>query len=99
MRNTFRGIDNATTRAIAELEKQGVTDFEVYRPYVTGLIQKEAYAEGDAEKGILSMGQSCVFADRIEPVEAIMDRLIDDAAAAAARMSAISLGAAAAAAE
>lgn len=99
MRNTFRGIENETTRAIAELEKQGVTDFEAYRPYVTGKIQKEAYAEGDAEKGILSMGQACVFADRIEPVEAIMDRLVDEASEAAAHMSAISVGAAAAAAE
>ncbi|MEQ8587480.1 MAG: nitronate monooxygenase [Thalassobaculaceae bacterium] len=99
MRNTFRGIENATTRAIAELEKQGVTDFEAYRPYVTGLAQKEAYTVGDPEKGILSMGQACVFADRIEPVEAIMDRLVDEAAAAAGRMGAISVGGAAAAAE
>jgi len=91
MRNTFRGIDNETTRAIAALEAQGVTDFEPYRPYVMGTAQKEAYTEGDAEKGILSMGQACVFADRVEPVEAIMDRLVDEAAAAAGRLGAISV--------
>jgi nitronate monooxygenase len=99
MRNTFRGIDNATTRAIAELEKQGVTDFEAYRPYVTGKAQKEAYTIGDPEKGILSMGQACVFADKVEPLEAIMDRLIDEAAAASARMGTISVGGEAVAAE
>jgi NADH:quinone reductase (non-electrogenic) len=91
MRNTFRGIDNATTRAIAELERQGVTAFDAYRPYVTGGLQKEAYTVGDPEKGILSMGQACVFADRIEPVEAIMDRLIDEAVAAGGRLGALAV--------
>lgn len=98
MRNTFRGIDNETTRAIAALEAQGVTDFDAYRPYVMGTIQKEAYAEGDPEKGILSMGQACVFADRIEPMEAIMDRLIDEATMAAGRLGGL-IGAGARAAE
>lgn len=97
MRNTFRGIDNATTRAIADLERRGVTDFEAYRPYVTGGLQKEAYEAGDPEKGILSMGQACVFADRVEPVEAIMDRLIDEAVAASARLGAVAVPGAAAA--
>ncbi len=91
MRNTFRGIDNETTRAIADLERQGVTDFEAYRPFVTGIVQKEAYAEGNPEKGILSMGQACVFADQIEPVEVIMDRLVDEAAAAAGRLGGLSM--------
>ncbi|MEQ8397963.1 nitronate monooxygenase [Thalassobaculum sp.] len=86
LRNTFRGIDNATTRAIADLEKQGVTAFDAYRPYVMGTLQKEAYTVGDPEKGILSMGQACVFADKIEPVEAIMDRLVDEAVAASGRL-------------
>ncbi|MCR9176866.1 MAG: nitronate monooxygenase [Alphaproteobacteria bacterium] len=93
MRNTFRGIDNETTRAIAKLEASGVTDFEVYRPYVMGTAQKEAYTEGDPEKGILSMGQACVFADRIEPVDAIMDRLVDEAAAATGRLGALAASA------
>lgn len=91
MRNTFRGIDNETTRAIAELEKQGVTEFEAYRPYVMGTLQKEAYTIGDPEKGILSMGQACVFADAVEPVEAIMDRLVDEASEAAGHLGAITV--------
>ena len=32
------------------------------------------------------MCQACVFADRIEPVEAIMDRLVDEAVAASGRL-------------
>lgn len=98
MRNTFRGINNETTQAIAELEKQGVTDFEAYRPYVMGTLQKEAYTVGDPEKGILSMGQSCVFADTIEPVEVIMDRLIDEASEAAGHLGTITVPSAGAAA-
>ena len=35
------------------------------------------------------MCQACVFADRIEPAEAIMDRLIDEAASAAGRLGAL----------
>jgi NADH:quinone reductase (non-electrogenic) len=90
MRNTYRGMDNATTRAVAELESAGVTDFEQYRPYVMGSLQRDAYETGDPEKGILSMGQACVFADRIEPVEAIIDRLIDEAVEGVERLHALS---------
>lgn len=86
LRNTYRGLDNTTARAVAELERAGITDFERYRPYVSGSLQREAYESGDAERGILSMGQACAFADRIEPVEAIVDRLIDEAVSSLERV-------------
>jgi nitronate monooxygenase len=82
LRNTYRALDNETARAVAALEAEGVTDYERYRPYVTGLLQKEAYAGGDWNKGILSVGQSAAFAGAVEPVEAIIDRLMAEAAAA-----------------
>ena len=59
-----------------------MSDFEQFRPYVNGALTRQAYLTGDASKGMLDFGHAAVFADRIEPVETIFDRLIDDAAAA-----------------
>ncbi len=42
---------------------------------------------------MLDYGPAAVFADRIEPVEAIFDRMIDDAVAATTRINALHLGA------
>ena len=58
-----------------------------------GDLAKEAYRSGDSSKGMLDYGPAAVFADRIEPVEAIFDRMIDDAVAATTRINALHLGA------
>lgn len=78
MRNTYRVMDNQTARTVAELEASGANDYESYREHVRGTLQREAYEEGDPEKGLLSMGQSAVFADRIEPLGDIIDRMVDE---------------------
>ena len=46
----------------------------------------DTYRTCDPSNGMLDLGPSVVFADHIEPVEAIFDRLIDDALEALARM-------------
>lgn len=86
LRKTYRVLDNATARKVAELEAAGETDFEVYRPLVQGSFQVEAYESGDPDKGLLSMGQSAVFADRIAPVADIYAEIINDADKAVARL-------------
>ena len=58
MRNTYRVMDNQTARTVAELEASGANDYESYREHVRGTLQREAYEEGDPDKGLLSMGQS-----------------------------------------
>ena len=88
LRNTYRALDNETAQAVAGLEAEGVTDYERYRPYVAGLLQKEAYASGDWNKGLLSLGQAAAFATALEPVEAIVDRLIGEAQTAQASLNA-----------
>lgn len=85
-RNTYRVLDNRDARAVADLEAKGVNDYDVYREMVSGQRQKEAYATGDWERGLLSMGQSIAFADKVEPVAAIFARLIAEARTAAARL-------------
>ncbi len=84
-----RVIDNPDSARVAELERDGVDDFEAYRPLVQGTLQREAYETGDWRRGTMSVGQACSFADAIEPVEAIVDRIIADAVRARDRVAAL----------
>jgi nitronate monooxygenase len=86
IRDHHRVYHNESARAVAELDNQNITDFEQYRPHVTGDLAREAYRSGDPRKGMLDFGPAVVFATHIEPVEQIFDRLIDDAAAALNRV-------------
>lgn len=81
-RNTYRCLDNAAARAVAELEAAGERDFARYLPHVRGTNAKAAYTTGDWEQGILSMGQSAAFADAIKPVAEIFAEILRDATAA-----------------
>jgi len=77
-----RVLDNPTARAVAGLEAAGVSEFEPYRNLVAGELVRHAYHEGDWEHGLIDLGPASVFARCIEPVEAIIDGLIDGAVAA-----------------
>jgi NADH:quinone reductase (non-electrogenic) len=90
IRDHHRVYHNDSARAVLELDDRKETDFEHYRPHVMGALAREAYRTGDPSKGMLDFGPAVVFADRIEPVEAIFDRLIDDAASALARVQRLS---------
>jgi NADH:quinone reductase (non-electrogenic) len=86
LRDHHRVYNNESACAVLELDDRRETDFEQYRPHVVGTLTREAYLKGDPAKGMLDFGHSAVFADRIESVERIFDRLIDDAASALARL-------------
>ncbi len=85
-RNTYRAYDNDDARSVAELEEKGETDYEAYRPFVAGVHQKTAYETGDWTKGVLSLGQSAVFANDVKPVADIYDDLMKQARLAADRV-------------
>lgn len=70
----------------------GITDFEAYRPLVQGVNQRRAYETGDWNVGTMSLGQSCAFADRVEPVEAIFDRILVEAVVARDRIARLGQG-------
>lgn len=89
LRNTYRVLDNEAARAVEALELQGKRDFEDYRALVGGGAQKTAYDTGDWNQGVLSMGQSAVFADQVMPVAAIVDQIMDEAGAALARLDSV----------
>ncbi|MBM3486660.1 MAG: nitronate monooxygenase [Alphaproteobacteria bacterium] len=84
-----RVLDNRTAREVGALEADGITDFERYRPLVRGPYQREAYETGDWERGTLSLGQSCVFADRIAPVAEILEEIMAEAVAVRDRIAAL----------
>ena len=86
-RDNHRVLANETTREVLELEAQGITDFAAYRDLVSGAVTRAGYKSGDLTRGSYDWGHSAVFADAIEPVEAIFDRLIDDAASAVERIT------------
>jgi nitronate monooxygenase len=91
-RDNYRALDNETARAVAALEAEGVKDFERYRPLVQGANTRLAYETGDPDVGLMSVGQSCTFADAIEPAAAIVARIVAEAATAQARLDRLRAG-------
>ena len=91
IRDHHRVYNNESARAVLELDDRKVTDFEQYRPHVMGTLTREAYRTGDPSKGMLDFGPAVVFADRVEPVETIFDRLLDDAAVAMTRLERVTV--------
>ena len=85
--DSSRVLSNDSSAKVLELEAEGITDYEAYRPHVQGTLQKEAYEDGDWTKGTASIGQSVAFAGGIEPVETIIDGIIAEAAAVRDRLN------------
>ena len=81
-------LNNATAREVRAREAAGRTDYADFAELTRGSLQKEAaYGGGDVEAGMLSMGAAVAFIDQVEPIAAIMDRLMAQAAAAQNRIT------------
>ncbi len=86
----WRVLDNATVRCTRAMEAKGASRYPDFGALSTGRLGRDsAYARGDWNTGLLSMGPAIGFADRIEPVDAVLRRLMDDAAAGAAHLRAL----------
>jgi len=88
-RKHHRVLDNDSARAVEELETRNITDFEPYAPHVSGRLTRRAYETGDTSRGMIDLGPSAVFARDIKPVEAIIDEIVDEAAAALHRVNSL----------
>lgn len=83
----WRVLDNDTVRRTRELEAEGACRYPDFGALSTGRLGHDgAYAAGDWNTGLLSMGPAIGFADRIEPVQALLQRLMDDAATGAVHL-------------
>jgi NADH:quinone reductase (non-electrogenic) len=86
-RNTYRVLDNEDAQSVSALEAAGDTDYENYRPFVAGPNQKVAYATGDWNRGVLSMGQAIAFTRAEQTVAEIYAQLLAEAEAARVRLA------------
>jgi NAD(P)H-dependent flavin oxidoreductase YrpB (nitropropane dioxygenase family) len=86
LKKTQRAFANEKAKLVEKLEREHSGDIEVLFPHIAGLLGRKAYETGDYEQAVLSLGQAVVFADRIEPLAAIVARLEDEARAALARL-------------
>jgi NAD(P)H-dependent flavin oxidoreductase YrpB (nitropropane dioxygenase family) len=86
IRDNHRVLRNESAEAVVALDRQGITDFEQFRPHVMGALAHNAYVTGDTRKGMIDYGHAAIFADAVKPVEAIFDEMIDDAVNAARRL-------------
>jgi nitronate monooxygenase len=93
IRDHHRVLRNESAEAVMELDRQGITDFEQFRPHVMGHLAQNAYVTGDARKGMIDYGHAAIFADQVATVEAIFDRMMDDATAAIRRLHAVTVSA------
>lgn len=87
LRNTARVLRNETARIVRDLEIRGDGDIETLLPYVSGEVGREAYRTGKVSQGALSLGQSVVFADRVEPLADIVARIEREATDALDRLA------------
>lgn len=86
----WRVLNNDTVRRTRALEAEGACRYPDFGALSTGRLGRDgAYAAGDWDTGLLSMGPAIGFANRIEPVQAVLQRLMDDAAASAAHLGAL----------
>jgi nitronate monooxygenase len=86
LRKTQRTLANEKAKLVEQLEREHGGDIDVLFPHIAGKLARRAYETGDYEQAVLSLGQSVVFADRIEPLAAIVARLEQEARAALERL-------------
>ncbi|UEM25215.1 nitronate monooxygenase (plasmid) [Skermanella mucosa] len=86
LRNTLRALRNETTDRIQQVEKERPGDLAALLPLVSGKLGRQAYETGDMSLGALSLGQSVIFADRVEPLAAIVARIEAEAERALERL-------------
>lgn len=93
VRNTVRSLANETTRLVAAMEAENPQiGIEALLPHVSGQIGRRAYETGDVSKGVLSAGQALGFVEETAPLAEIVRQLEDEAAAALARLHALTAG-------
>ncbi|MDB5809218.1 MAG: Dioxygenase related to 2-nitropropane dioxygenase [Betaproteobacteria bacterium] len=89
MRNTQRALKTEHVSMIQQIEKDQAGDTAALLPHIMGTHAHAAYTTGDYEKAMLSCGQGVVFADKIEPFAAIVDRIEAEARATLTRLDSL----------
>lgn len=86
---TWRVLLNDTARQVQAIERAGATEHAAFGGLISGAVALErCYTEGDWRHGMVSLGPSIAFARRIEPLQAIVNDLVDEAVQAIAAVRA-----------
>lgn len=95
LKKTRRALSNEKAHLVRRLEREHGPDIDVLFPHIAGKVGRAAYESGDFESAVLSCGQAVAFADRIEPLAAIVARLEAEARLALGRLDRLRRGTAA----
>ena len=86
--NTWRVLRNDTAREIDAIERAGAADHAAFGDLLSGRTARDhCYAQGNWQRGMLSLGPSIAFAQRIEPLASIVHQLLEEARTALARLA------------
>jgi NAD(P)H-dependent flavin oxidoreductase YrpB (nitropropane dioxygenase family) len=93
LKKTRRALANEKARVVRALEREHGPDIDILFPHISGKVGRAAYRSGDTDSAVLSCGQAVAFADRIEPLAAIVARLEVEARSAFERLETLRGGA------
>jgi nitronate monooxygenase len=79
LKNTQRALKTEHVSMVQQLEHHNPGDQDILLPHIMGTVGRKAYETGAYEHAMLSCGQGVVFADRIEPLSTIVDRIESEA--------------------
>ena len=86
----WRVLRNDTSAEGARLEQAGGRSFEDFRHLIAGSITRDhAYERGERNRGMVSISPAAGVADRVEPMQAIFGRLLQEMAVAEDRLGAM----------
>lgn len=87
---TWRVLLNDTARQVQAIERAGATEYSAFGDLISGTVARDrCYAEGEWHHGMVSLGPSIAFAKRIEPLQAIVNGMVNEAAQAIAALHAM----------
>lgn len=90
--STWRVLNNETARKVQAIEQAGAREFSAFGELIDGRIARDqCYVQGDWRHGMASLGPAIAFADQIEPVQAIIQRLVSQMHEALRRLSSVEL--------
>lgn len=82
MGGAWRVLDNATAREVKLREQAGALTYEEFKELIAGSLTAErCYRGGETEFGMVSLGPAACFVDRVEPIAAIVERILTEAEA------------------
>jgi NAD(P)H-dependent flavin oxidoreductase YrpB (nitropropane dioxygenase family) len=92
--DTWRVLANNNARSVQQMEAAGVRQHAEFGERIKGTTTRDlCYRDGDVQQGMVSMGSAIGFANRREPIAAVVATLMQDAAAHLQRLKSLQLNA------